>query len=105
MPRRSAKPLRVLAALLACALVAALAAPAWCLRSDETTVDMPNVKGKRQAEAELILKQAGFDNIQIFEADTDKRGLANVVKDQLPPPGRTVGVGVMVKLTVYRYAP
>jgi hypothetical protein len=53
MPRRSAKPLRVLAALLACALVAALAAPAWCLRSDETTVDMPNVKGKQIGRAHV----------------------------------------------------
>jgi beta-lactam-binding protein with PASTA domain len=95
----------VLALFLACALTAAYAPPAWCIRSSETEAEVPNVKGKRQAEAELILKQAGFDSIQIYETDTDKRGLANVVRDQLPIPGKTVGVGVMIKLTVYRYAP
>jgi beta-lactam-binding protein with PASTA domain len=95
----------VLALCLACALLAAYAPPAWCIRSSETEVEVPNVKGKRLADAELILKQAGFDSIQIYDTDTDKRGLANVVRDQLPTPGRTVGVGVMIKLTVYRYAP
>lgn len=95
----------VLALLLGCALLAAYAPPAWCIRTSETEAEVPNVKGKRQAEAELILKQAGFDSIQIFETDTDKRGLANVVRDQLPLPGKTVGVGAIIKLTVYRYAP
>lgn len=105
-PRLRARALAVLlACVLAVVLAAVLAPPAWAIRSSETEAEVPNVKGKRLADAEHILKQAGFDNVQVYDTDTDKRGLANVVKDQLPTPGRTVGVGVMIKLTVYRYAP
>ncbi len=91
--------------LLGLLLAPPLAPPALAIRSFETEVAMPNVKGKRLAEAEKILKETGFDSIQIYDTDTDKRGLANVVKDQLPPAGREVKVGVMIKLTVYRYNP
>jgi beta-lactam-binding protein with PASTA domain len=84
------------------------AAPAQAqssLRSGESRVAVPNVRGKRRAEAERILEEAGFSSIQVFEVETDKRGLAGVVKDQLPPPGRELPVSTFMKITVYHYEP
>jgi beta-lactam-binding protein with PASTA domain len=75
------------------------------LRSGESRVAVPNVRGKRQAEAERILEEAGFSSIQVYDVDTDKRGLSGVVKEQLPPPGRELPVSTIVKLSVYRYDP
>lgn len=71
----------------------------------DSHAEVPAVRGKRQQEAERMLKDAGFDLIQVYEVDTDKKGLANVVRDQKPLPGKDVSTNMVIKITVYRYAP
>jgi beta-lactam-binding protein with PASTA domain len=66
---------------------------------------LPNVKGKHLDVAQKLLRLEGFEKINIFTVDTDKRSLSGVVQSQLPPAGAVAPVGVTIKLTIYEYAP
>ncbi|MFH1035439.1 MAG: PASTA domain-containing protein [Pseudomonadota bacterium] len=93
---------QALAVLLATLLVLALAGSAGAWQRQAT---MPNVKGKQLKTAQYLLKLEGFETVNIFTVETDKRGLAGVVQSQSPAAGSVSSVGVTVKLTVYEYAP
>lgn len=90
--------LLVLAALL-------LGPLAGAPQASERVIPMPNVRGKQLKEARRILNYEGFDSINLFTVETDKRGLAGVVQSQYPPAGAEVPVSVTVKLSVYEYNP
>ena len=89
-----------LGAALVLALCLAGTAGAW-----QRQGTLPNVRGKQLKEARYLLRLEGFDKVNIFSVDTDKRGLAGVVQSQLPPAGSVVPVGTTIKLSVYEYSP
>ncbi|MBI4797205.1 MAG: PASTA domain-containing protein [Desulfarculus sp.] len=93
----------LLAAALALALALAWAGQPASAASGRATV--PDVKGKQVKVALRMLKQEGFDNVNVIGVDTDKRGLNGVVQSQIPPAGAEVHTNATVKLSVYEYSP
>lgn len=101
----NARPRRLARLFLAAALTLALAWAGQEALAAPGRATVPDVKGKQLKVALRMLKQEGFDSVNVIGLDTDKRGLGGVVQSQIPPAGAEVSTNVTVKLSVYEYAP
>lgn len=63
------------------------------------TVEVPNVLGKTETEAETELDGAGL-KMKVKNREHNNRYPQNAVSDQSPPPGTTVKSGQLVRVSV-----
>jgi serine/threonine-protein kinase len=101
-PRIIVQRLLVMAVLVAVFLLSASFVLYFTLRG--RTVEVPNLIGKSEQEAQGALEDQGL-RMQIRNRAHDGRIPANVVSGQLPPPGTTVKTGQLVRVSLSLGAP
>lgn len=89
--------LLMMAALIAVFSLSATAVMYFALRG--RTVQVPNLIGKPEAEAEKLLEDMGL-RMKIRNRTYHDEIPENAVSDQMPPPGTTVKTGQLVRVSL-----
>jgi serine/threonine-protein kinase len=63
------------------------------------TVEVPNIVGKTEADAEIELRDAGL-RIKVISRAYNNKVPANTVSDQSPAPGEIVKTGQQVRVSL-----